>query len=95
MVKEIVNPLLLGWADRSDAHIGQILPEDNKSIELFTKGGKTQVKGIEVCELNSAGNRIDCISCCFGMKVVLIESETVSIRATGVGLEKFEVLLKK
>jgi fructan beta-fructosidase len=34
--------------------IGQILPEDNKSIELFTKGGKTQVEGIEVYELNSA-----------------------------------------
>jgi sucrose-6-phosphate hydrolase SacC (GH32 family) len=34
--------------------IGQILPEDNKSIELFTKGGKTQVEDIEVYELNSA-----------------------------------------
>ena len=34
--------------------IGQILPEDNKSIELFTKSGKTQVENIEVYELNSA-----------------------------------------
>jgi len=33
--------------------IGQILPEDNKSIELFTKGGKTRVENVEVCELNS------------------------------------------
>jgi sucrose-6-phosphate hydrolase SacC (GH32 family) len=33
--------------------IGQVLPEDNKSIELFTKGGKTQVEDLEVYELNS------------------------------------------
>ena len=54
MVKEMVNPLLLGWVDCSDAHIGQILSEDNKSIELFTRGGKTKVEGLEVYELNSA-----------------------------------------
>ncbi len=34
--------------------IGSILPEDNKSIELFTKGGKTKVRALEVYELNSA-----------------------------------------
>ena len=34
--------------------IGQIFPEDNKSIELFSKGGKMQVEDIKVYELNSA-----------------------------------------
>ena len=34
--------------------IGVILPEDNKSIKLFTKGGKTKVQALEVYELNSA-----------------------------------------
>ena len=34
--------------------IGGILPEDNKSIKLFTKGGKTKVQALEVYELNSA-----------------------------------------
>ena len=34
--------------------VGKILPNDNKTIELFTKGAITNIKSIEVYELNSA-----------------------------------------
>jgi len=33
--------------------IGVILADNSKSLEIFTKGGNTEVKSLEVCELNS------------------------------------------
>jgi len=34
--------------------IGVIPADNSKSLEIFTKGGNTEVKSLEVCELNSA-----------------------------------------
>ena len=34
--------------------IGVILADNTKSLEIFTKGGNTEVESLEVCELNSA-----------------------------------------
>jgi fructan beta-fructosidase len=37
--------------------IGQILPEENKTLELFTRGGNVKVDLLEIYELNSIWNR--------------------------------------
>ena len=34
--------------------IGVILADNSKSLEIFTKGGNTEIKSLEICELNSA-----------------------------------------
>ncbi len=34
--------------------IGVILADNSKSLEIFTKGGNTEVESLEICELNSA-----------------------------------------
>jgi sucrose-6-phosphate hydrolase SacC (GH32 family) len=45
---------IFGNGGRVYMPVGVILADNSKSLEIFTKGGNTQVEFLEVCELNSA-----------------------------------------